>query len=128
MAALLRREEVAKRRKPVDPTAQAARITRRGTLITALATVIAALIAGVFAACKVGNEQGVADAPPRTVTVTATAPGHGAPPASTGAAQASAGCPKAVADDKQAPGGEVVLSAGSQFCLRTSEGKLFARA
>lgn len=149
-----------------------------------MATVIAALIGGLFAAYKVGNDQGVADAPPRTVTVTTTAPGHGSPPASTGAAQASAvssqvrleagtgvdidvpdpravdtagpngpidlffdgqsvrvtrsamyyysggedaastGCPKVVANDRPAPGGGVSLSAGSQFCMRTSEGKI----
>ncbi|MFB9690794.1 hypothetical protein [Amycolatopsis plumensis] len=171
-------------RKPVDPTVQAARINRRGTLITALATVIAALIAGVFAAYKVGNDQGVAAAPTRTVTVTTTVPGRGSPPASPGAAQASAvssqvrlesgtgvdidaadaravetsgpngdvdvyfgdqsvlvnrsaayyysggedaastGCPKAVANDKPAPGGGVAMTPGSQFCVRTSEGKV----
>ncbi|WP_155543347.1 hypothetical protein [Amycolatopsis camponoti] len=168
----------------VDPTVQAARITRRGTLITAMATVIAALIGGLFAAYKVGNDQGVADAPPRTVTVTATKPGTAPPPTSTGAAQASevstqvrlesgtgvdidapdaravetsgpngdfdlyfsdpglmvsrsamyyynggentavVACPKAVANDKPAPGGPVVLSAGSEFCVRTSAGKV----
>ncbi|WP_410592990.1 hypothetical protein [Amycolatopsis sp. lyj-23] len=69
-------------RKPVDPTVQAARISRRGTLVTALATVIAALIGGLFAAYKVGNDQGAAAAPTRTVTVTAAKP----PDAPTGAA------------------------------------------
>ncbi|MDQ7807741.1 hypothetical protein Q5425_28740 [Amycolatopsis sp. A133] len=171
-------------REPVDPAVQAARINRRGTLITAMATVIAALIGGLFAAYKVGSDQGAAAVPPRTVTVTTTVPGPGAPPASTGAAQASdvstqvrldsgtgvdidaadpravetsgpngdvdlsfadsglmvgrsamyyynggenaasAACPKAVANDKPAPGGPVVLFAGSQFCMRTSEGKV----
>lgn len=173
-------------REPVDPAVQAARITRRGTLITAMATVIAALIGGLFAAYKVGSDQGAAAVPPRTVTVTATAtaPGHGSPPASTGAAQASdvstqvrldsgsgvdidaaapravetsgpngdvdlyfgdsglmvsrsamyyynggentasVACPKAVANDKPAPGGPTMLFAGSQFCVRTSDGKV----
>jgi hypothetical protein len=171
-------------REPVDPTVQAARINRRGTLITAMATIIAALIGGLFAAYKVGSDQGAAAVPPRTVTVTTTVPGSGAPPASTGAAQASdvstqvrldsgtgvdidaaaaravetsgpngdvdlyfgdpglmvsrsamyyynggentasVACPKAVANDKPAPGGPTVLSAGSQFCVRTSEGKV----
>jgi hypothetical protein len=70
-------------REQVDPAVQAARINRRGTLITAMATVIAALIGGLFAAYKVGNDQGAAGAPPRTVTVTATKPGTA--PAPTGA-------------------------------------------
>ncbi|MEU4248075.1 hypothetical protein AB0F15_11730 [Amycolatopsis sp. NPDC026612] len=171
-------------REPVDPTVQAARINRRGTLITAMATVIAALIGGLFAAYKVGSDQGAAAVPPRTVTVTTTVPGPGSPPASTGAAQASdvstqvrlesgsgvdidapdahavetsgpngdvdlyfgdsgllvgrsamyyynggentasVACPKAVANDRPAPGGPTVLSPGSQFCMRTSEGKV----
>jgi hypothetical protein len=171
-------------REPVDPTVQAARINRRGTLITAMATIIAALIGGLFAAYKVGSDQGAAAVPPRTVTVTTTAPGSGVPPASTGAAQASdvstqvrldsgtgvdidaaaaravetsgpngdvdlyfgdsgllvgrsamyyynggentasVACPKAVANDRPAPGGPTVLSPGSQFCVRTSEGKV----
>jgi hypothetical protein len=169
-------------REQVDPAVQAARINRRGTLITAMATVIAALIGGLFAAYKVGNDQGAAGAPPRTVTVTATKPGTA--PAPTGAAQASdvssqvrldsgtgvdidaadprpvvtngpngdidlsfadsgllvgrsamyyynggentaaVACPKAVANDKPAPGGPAVLSAGSEFCMRTSGGKV----
>ncbi|WP_410611680.1 hypothetical protein [Amycolatopsis sp. lyj-109] len=169
---------------PVDPAIQAARINRRGTLITAMATVIAALIGGLFAAYKVGNDQGAAEVPPRTVTVTATAPPNAPPPASTGAAQASgvsaqvrleagtgvdldaadpravettgpngdidlyysgvlitanrsatyyynggeqaasAACPKAVANDKPAQSGQVVLAAGYQFCMRTSDGKV----
>jgi hypothetical protein len=54
-----------------------------------MATVIAALIGGLFAAYKVGSDQGAAAAPPRTVTVTATKPGTAPPSASTGAAQAS---------------------------------------
>ncbi|QKV73245.1 hypothetical protein [Amycolatopsis sp. Hca4] len=169
----------------VDRSAvEAARINRRGTLVTALATVIAALIGGVFAAYKVGNDQGTAAVPPRTVTVTATPPGQGVPPASTGVAQtsdvsaqvrleagtgvdvdvadphavdtsgpngdidlfysgvwvtvnrsaaysysggekaASTACPRVVANDKPAPGGQVMLVAGYQFCMRTSDGKV----
>lgn len=170
--------------KQVDPAVQAARITRRGTLVTAMATVIAALIGGLFAAYKVGSDQGAAGVPPRTVTVTSTVPQPAAPPGSTGAEQAgdvstqvrlesgtgvdldapapravetsgpngdvdlyfadagllvgrsamyyysggenaaSAACPKAVANDRPAPGGPIVLSAGNQFCVRTSEGKV----
>ncbi|MEU4526551.1 hypothetical protein AB0F52_48490 [Amycolatopsis sp. NPDC024027] len=63
----------------VDPAVQAARITRRGTVITAMGTVIAALIGGLFAAYKVGNDQGAAGVPPRTVTVMSTAPGANSP-------------------------------------------------
>ncbi|MEU4520505.1 hypothetical protein AB0F52_17635 [Amycolatopsis sp. NPDC024027] len=37
---------------------------------------------------------------------------------------AAVACPKAVANDKPAPGGPAVLSAGSQFCVRTSGGKV----
>ncbi|MEA5363485.1 hypothetical protein VA596_28415 [Amycolatopsis sp., V23-08] len=54
---------------------RAARITRRGTVVTAMATVIAALIGGLFAAYKVGNDQGAAGVPPMTVTVTTTVSG-----------------------------------------------------
>ncbi|WP_103335909.1 hypothetical protein [Amycolatopsis sp. CA-126428] len=165
---------------PVDPAVQAARITRRGTVITALATVIAALIGGLFAAYKVGTDQGVATAPTRTVTVTATkppdAPTGGAPESGVssqvrldagtgvdldaadpraekasgpngeidiyfvdpgmmvtrsamydyrgGEKQASAGCPKAVAEDQPTAGANFGLSTGKEFCVRTSEGRV----
>jgi hypothetical protein len=36
--------------------------------------------------------------------------------------EAKTGCPKTVAGDKPAPGGPVVLFAGNQFCVRTSDG------
>ena len=171
--------------EPVDPTVQAARITRRGTVVTALASVIVALVGGVFAAYKVGNDQGAAGVAPTTVTVVSTARGSGTAPTSapaTPVAQASEvsaqvrldagsgidldaadprpveasgpngdvdvyfgnsllsvnrsaayyysgtendakiGCPKTVAHDTPVPGGGNVVSAGSQFCVKTSKG------
>ncbi|OLF14672.1 hypothetical protein [Actinophytocola xanthii] len=69
-------------RDHVDPTVQAARITRRGTFVTAAATVIAAFIAAVVAAYNAGSDDGEANATPSTVTVVrpATASGPGSVP------------------------------------------------
>lgn len=174
-------------RKHVDPTVQAARITRRGTFVTAAATVVAALITAIIAAYNVGSDQGEANATPSTVTVVSpvTTSASGSGPASptddaSSAGDASAqirlddgtgvdldvpdpraveangpngdidlyfdsglavnrsamyyfsgteneaavGCPKAVANDRPAPGGATVVTAGGQFCIRTSDGTI----
>jgi hypothetical protein len=59
----------------VDPAVQAARISRRGTFVTAAATIVAAFVGGIFAAYKVGSDQGAAAAAPSTVTVVETVTG-----------------------------------------------------
>ncbi|OLF07467.1 hypothetical protein BU204_35585 [Actinophytocola xanthii] len=38
--------------------------------------------------------------------------------------EAKAGCSKTVANDTPAPGGATAVSAGGQFCIRTSDGRI----
>jgi hypothetical protein len=71
--------------EPIDPTVQVARITRRGAVITAVCSVVAALV-GAFAAYTAGHQQS-ADAP---VPSTVTAASPPTPASATGSESASA--------------------------------------